>query len=391
MSQQAMPAEHSDMIRSITVIFRQLFAMQGFSELKKTRIVAILAVRELLQHSTDQSVISLDTSALGQICLQSLQSKIREMRIAAGRTLPSFIQAPRWVGEEVNSLLKHNRATILTFLRTISEKDSPPLNETCILAWGQLGRVFDEAELSLVLLKLLEYLGHRNMITSACAFNELLNLAKYHGKTPKQLFDPCWKTLALSAVKDMVTRPQVTMRLADLLQMSVNELLLKLQQYALPWLVLGKRREIISKIADARGDDEPWMACLDSVNLPLILALLLCQDAPDVDSYVMSLFRFVSPYFDGLTLADLLQPETFSTTLELLKTSGEADEAQNTRVSGRYLLSTLIVRPLTIATDTASLGNHGRRTNGTHDEEAKERASARELYAAACAGSRYPF
>jgi serine/threonine-protein kinase ATR len=331
--------ERASNAQTIVSTFRQLIATSKFADSKKSRITMMIALRRILQHSKDLEDIDLDRSTLGQWCLQSLQSTVRELRIAAGRALPYFVSASGRSLEHETAVLQHNRATVLTVLKSLSDKDSPPLNETCIMAWSQLGHVLEEGELNLVLLKLLEYLGHRSTLTSSFAFNELLNLAAYHDKSPRQLFESCWKTLALSAVKDMVARPQTVMRLADLLEISVNQLLLMLQRHALPWLVLNKRRDVIVKIAEARGDSEPWMACLDSANLPVILSLLLSQDVEEVESYVLSLFRYISPYFDGLTLVDLLQAETFMTTLELLRASGEAQEAQTVRVGNVNHLS----------------------------------------------------
>ena len=149
--------------------------------------------------------------------------------------------------------------------------------------------------------------------------------------------------------------------IAELLQLSVPDLVLLLQQHALPWLVLTKRRDVIQKIADFRGDKETWLPCIDNANLGAILALLLTQDTPGADgeAFAMTLLRYISPHFDGLSLADLLRSGPVPTILELLKAAGEADEGRKPRVSlsaGVPIRFTNLVRygPLSVPWHTSS-------------------------------------
>ncbi len=132
-----------------------------------------------------------------------------------------------------------------------------------------------------------------------------------------------------------MTKPQITRITAELLQLSVSQLVLLLQRHALPWLVLTKRREVVQKIAEFRGEREAWRPCVDNANLSAILALLLAQDIPpaQIEPFTMSLLRYISPHFNGSSLVDLLRVETIQTILELLKVSGEAGEARRSRVS----------------------------------------------------------
>jgi serine/threonine-protein kinase ATR len=162
---------------------------------------------------------------------------------------------------------------------------------------------------------------------------QILALARHRHLIPRQLFEPYWRYLAFSAVKDMTTRPRAVRSLAELLDISMSDLLLMVQSHALPWLVLTKRQDVIQKFADARKETEPWQPCLDNDNLGPILALLLVQDVPDVSANAIGLLRHVSPHFDGLSLPDLLQIEPLMTTLELLKAAGDADDQRKYRVS----------------------------------------------------------
>lgn len=292
----------------------------------------MIALRRVARHSTDSEFWDLEKSGPGLWCLQSLSSSIRELRIAAGRALSVFTAEPAAADFDWD-VLKRNRTTVLNILKSLSEKESARLHETCIMAWGQVGRVVSADELNLVVLKLVEYLGHRNMIVPSMAFNEILNLADSRGETPGQLLQPFWASLAFTVVKDLVSKPQTAGRVAELLQMNVSDLLLMLQKHALPWLVLTKKREVIQKIAEARDADETWQPCLDTRNLPSILATLLVQDVPDIVGHAMSLLSHVSSHFEGSELVDLLRTDPLMIALELLKAGAEANEARKARVS----------------------------------------------------------
>lgn len=149
----------------------------------------------------------------------------------------------------------------------------------------------------------------------------------------RQFFEPFWRYLAFSATKDLTTRPKLTKLLAELLDMSVVELLLYIQKYALPWLVLTKKRDVIQKIAEARNEKEVWQPCLDEANLGPILALLLTQEAPDIQQFCMELLGHISPHLNKSGgLLELLRIEPIGTTLELLKASGDSEEDRKPHV-----------------------------------------------------------
>lgn len=320
----------------------------------------MMALRRLVHHCEDRDFLDLDRAGPadvavltpGRWCLQSLiNSSVRELRVAAGRTLATFMPQ-RPIRALDQDLLYRNRKYSITVLKETSENDQPHLVETRILAWGQLGRVVTEDELNLILIKLLEYLGSNNSIVSAFAFNELLNLAESRSRSPRRLFEPFWKNLAYMVTKEMVHRPQRSRAIAELLQISVNELLLLIQSHALPWLVLENRQDVIQKIAEARREMEPWHALTDGPNLATILALLLVQDADNMANFTKSRLDAVSPHFHRLTLLDLFQSEPVLTALELLRAATVADAVRQQVVSlarepahGRVLTSVRSIKP----------------------------------------------
>src|SRR5690606_24497627 len=67
--------------------FSELVRSQPFLNSRKPRVAAMQALRRLVLHSDDPEFLNLETSVPGQWCIQSLNSSVREIRIAAGRTL----------------------------------------------------------------------------------------------------------------------------------------------------------------------------------------------------------------------------------------------------------------------------------------------------------------
>ncbi|KAI2611792.1 phosphatidyl inositol 3-kinase [Hypoxylon sp. NC1633] len=320
--------------QAVRGIFASLVQLPSFLESRNPRVTAMAALRRLAKHGSDPDFLDIERSVTAQWCLKSLQSSVRELRIAAGRTIPFFLSSPNQP-EMTLKVMRRNCGNVLNILRSLSEQDAPHLTETCILAWSQVGSVISDDQLNLVLIKLVDYLGYESMITSAAAFTEIVKLARSRGMTTRQFFEPFWRYLAFSATKDLTNRPKLTRVLAELLEMSVPDLLLYIQKYALPWLVLTKKRDVIQKIAEARNEKEAWEPCLDSANLGPILALLLTQKTPDVQQHSMDLLRHISPHLDKSGgLLELLRIEPIPTTLELLKAAGDAEEDRKPHIRG---------------------------------------------------------
>lgn len=313
-------------------IFSELVHLSSFLESRRPRVAAMIALRRVISHCSNVDVLNLETSPLGQWCLQGLSSSVRELRIASGRTLVTFLLERRGLHAS-QELIYRNRKNAIAFLRSMSENNHVNLTETCMMAWSQLGRIMDEDELNLVLIKLLEYLGSNNNIVSAIAYNELLTLSEARGVTPRELFQPYWRSLAYMVTKDMVHRPQMSRAVAELLQLSVNELLLVIQEHALPWLVLDRQKDVIQKIADARRDKESWHLIMESANMAPIVALLLIQDPDDIMGFANSRLEELLPNFWPSGVVGLLQSEPVLIVFELLKAAGEADEPRKTTVS----------------------------------------------------------
>lgn len=66
------------------LILTTLIKSPAFHESRRSRVLAMVAVKAFAIHFRDEEFLDLETSAVGQWCLKSLQSSMRELRIAAG-------------------------------------------------------------------------------------------------------------------------------------------------------------------------------------------------------------------------------------------------------------------------------------------------------------------
>ncbi|TVY82181.1 Protein kinase rad3 [Lachnellula suecica] len=321
----------SEAIKTFCILIKS----PAFVDSRRPRVLAMVALRRFAVHFNDPTFLDFEQSSLGQWCLQSLGSSMRELRVAAGRTLPYFLRGRT----SSNEIASKNRRNVIELLRSFTESMSTNFQETYVLALGQVGRISNDDERNLVLLELVKYLGHSNPIISGAGFNEILKLADAANIAVDRMFLPFWGTIAIEAVKNLLVRPQTTQLLADLLGISVSEFLVLTQSHTLPWLVLSGQSDVIKRIAEARKDQEFWLACMDHSNLVTILSLLLIQDVPDTETFVMRLLYAVSPQFKDVDFTELLRHAPAQTALNLLKLAADADESKKSRIHAalRYL------------------------------------------------------
>jgi len=143
-----------------------LVRLPAFRESKRPRIIAMMALRRFAKHSVDPDFLDMEVSKPAFWCFQSLSSSIRELRIAAGyvvgrplfaerfltadrRTLPLFLRnietvvsssLPRERASAITYVISRNVGNVLKEFKTLSDKAATSQHETCIMAWGQLGR-----------------------------------------------------------------------------------------------------------------------------------------------------------------------------------------------------------------------------------------------------------
>ena len=203
--------------------------------------------------------------------------------------------------------------------------------------------------MNLILLKLVEYLGHTNALISGLAYDEvrpyytdliqitadalqLQKISNHSHFSAMKLFAPYWRTIAVTVVQDIHRRPQIVQQISDLLAMSVSDFLSMTQVHTVPFFVLTKRQDVLQRIADACGQSI-MVLCREHNNLAAILSCVLLRTSSDVESLVMALLNAVSPEFGNVDCADLLKSEPQATASELLRAAGENDEVERPKVS----------------------------------------------------------
>ncbi|KKA22075.1 Non-specific serine/threonine protein kinase [Rasamsonia emersonii CBS 393.64] len=305
------------------------------------RIASMLTIRRLLNHEPEYGRLSIKSSAFGEVCLHSLKSSSRELRLVSGNILPCFVR--RCVDLE---LRRRNFVIIFECLKNLSEKKDVPYQETCIITLCRLAEVSGDEELNIILLRLLEYFGHTNPYVCAVAYTELAKLAQLLSTTPASLLRPFWRSLSITVVKNLQTRPHMAEQLCDLLGMGVDDLLRLTEVHILPYLVLTRKRDIIARIgASYQTAKSPFELCTEKNNLASILAFLLSQPSSDPEGMILSLFADVDPEFQNRSLAAFLRTEPILIARDLLKYLGDAGEDKESRIHrALHLLASYVPR-----------------------------------------------
>ena len=247
----------------------------------------------------------------------------------------------------------------LEFFYTLSERDVLSEQETLIMAYGQAARVCGDDELPIILLQLVESLGHTNALICGMAYNELASIADSFSMMPIDLLRPFWRSIGFAVFKDLHNKPQKAQQLSDLTEQSVNQLLLSTHTELLPNLVLTKRKDILGRIAKARGTSIEDICTQPRRNLAGILALLLCQPVADseVESNAMETLVSVAPAFldNGNELESLVKLEPVMVACEVLKLAADQHDARNDHVSKNHILTTTCLTICSSAVDSTNL------------------------------------
>ncbi|KAE8148852.1 protein kinase [Aspergillus avenaceus] len=303
------------------------------------RIHAMCTLKRVLLHTSSPSYLQLNSSVFGEFCLHSLRSSVRELRITTGHSILAFIH--RGLDTETR---RNNFVMILEWLHSISEKRESSLHETCIVTLCHLAIFSCDEEMNIILLRLIEYLGHPNPFVSAVAYTELSKLAQCRSATPAGLFRPFWRTLSVAIVKNFQSRPCMAERLCDMLGMKVDDFFRLTEVYVLPYLVLTRKGDTIARIGATYKDPKtPFDICSEKDNLAAILAFLLSQPSPAPEDMIMTALSEIDPAFGGRDLADLVRIEPILIACHLFKGLGDTGEEERVRAKFHRALQLLAV------------------------------------------------
>ncbi|KAI4208635.1 MAG: hypothetical protein LQ348_000112 [Seirophora lacunosa] len=290
-------AESDGLVKVLT----RLAKLSHVQKSGRLRVVAMLASAKVFTHCRTMAHLEITTSVIGQYCLHALRSSSRDVRVAAGRSLPSFLRTD--IDEE---MLRRNRVAVLDYLRVLSEKGELAFQETCILAWGQI--------------------------------------ASHSSSLALRLLAPYWRTVAPTVVQDLQSRPQVAQHLSDLVSLTVSELLRLTQIHTLPYLVLTRRSDILQRVAKACGRSIQEL-CLEKsyTNMSAILAYIMMRSSSETEATIMAALQAISSDFVHVDCSDLVKAEPMLIASELLKAAGDGDDDAKTKAhEALHFLASLI-------------------------------------------------
>lgn len=72
-----------NLMNEAIMVFEKLTKSPHFVSSRRTRVIAMFALRNFAHHFGNPAFLDLNTSLLGQWCMRSLNSSLRELRIAA--------------------------------------------------------------------------------------------------------------------------------------------------------------------------------------------------------------------------------------------------------------------------------------------------------------------
>jgi len=321
--------ESAGQSNEILSVVRQLCDTPEVQSSSKHRVLAILAIRSFVMHTKNPEHLDLNTSFFAQWCLKCMHSSLRELRIAAGRTLSAFLRT-----DLPKELRDNNRRLALDFLRALSAREMTSHDETLILAWGQIAVVCGDRELNLALLRLIDYLGHPNTLVCSLAFSELEAVSECLSLSPEALIRPFHRSIAVAVVQDLSTKPQKIQCLTEFLGTSVGHFLVLTQRETIPFLVLTKRKDILQRIASARkpGTSIQDLCLSPPRNLAAVLGFFLTQPSTDVEHSVISHLTEVAPGLHDSDLASLVKIDPVLIACEMLEIAADTDEANLPKV-----------------------------------------------------------
>ncbi|CBF79340.1 protein kinase MEC1 [Aspergillus nidulans FGSC A4] len=331
------------------------FVVPKISRSSNIRVITMATMKRILMHTLSSTHLQLSNSIFGDFILNSLRSSLRELRVLAGQSIVCFVR--HCLDHETR---RRNFVVILNWLKNLTEEQETALHETCIMSLCRLARFSNDEEMNIILLRLVEYLGHPNPFLCGVAYTEISKLAQHLVMSPAGLFRPFWRTLSVTVVKNLQSRPYMAEQLCDLLGMTVDDFLRLTEVYVLPHLVLWRKREVIARIGCTYKDAKtPFDICSEKDNLAAILAFLLCQPSSEPQKMIMSTLSAVDPAFNGRTLAELVRIEPILIACDLLKGLGDSEDEKGAKFQQALrILASLVPRKSAYASKKSNLVGH---------------------------------
>jgi serine/threonine-protein kinase ATR len=162
----------------------------------------------------------------------------------------------------------------------------------------------------------------------------LEDIAETLSHSPQTLFKPFYRSIAVAVIQELTTKPQKIQQLTEFLGMSVSHFLVLTQKDTVPFLVLTKKKDLLQRVASARSARTSMQeVCFQPpANLAAVLSTLLFQTSSDVEGNAVKCIAEIAPGFKSSDLGSLVRSNPVSIACEMLKTGGDEDEADSSKV-----------------------------------------------------------
>ena len=308
-----------------------------------SRLAALEAYRRVLNHVQSSVRLDVTSSKGGRFALQMLRSATRDTRIRAALLLRTLV---RGVWDDTFSTTRKNRIAVLEYLHTLWQSGRLVAQEAVVTTLFRIAEVVGDEELNIILLRLVEYLGHPNAYISGLVSAQFVQLAQVLQISMSSLFRPFWRTISIVVIKNLNSRPAIAQQLCDLLGMDITGLLQLIEEDVVPYLVLTGQTEVISRIAATSNSPlNAFELCAKPNTLPRVLAALLAEDYDDPEETIIKILDRISTDFGDRDLAAWLSIDHSKIACELLKLAGDTGHAKESKkLRGLQLLAQLAFR-----------------------------------------------
>ncbi|KAK5087209.1 serine/threonine-protein kinase M1 [Lithohypha guttulata] len=308
-----------------------------------TRLAALEAYRRVLNHLASSPRLDLTRSVAGRFGLNMLRSSSRDARIKAVNLLQVFL---RELPNDAEAITRSNRVAMLEYLQTLWQSGRLVAQEGVVLALFRLATFVGDEELNIVLLRLIEYLGHPNAYIAGLIAAEFVQLAQALQTSMQGLLRPFWRTISVVIVKHITSRPAVAQQVCELLGMNITGLLPIMEEDAVPYLVVTGQVDALQKIASSNNSPmNAFELCVQPNILPKVLAALLAQGYAEPQDKILEMLEKVSEDFGEQKLATWLGINHSKIACELLKLAGDEGHGKSIKaLPGLQLLAQLAYR-----------------------------------------------
>lgn len=293
-------------------------------------VTTMEAYRRILNHIKAPARLMLMETVAGKFALRMLRGTSRNGRLKAAALLQVFV---RQASNGLSATRRANCITTLEYLQSLWQTGKLSYQEMVVIALAKFAEVAGDDELNIILLRLVEYLGHPNVYIAGLVTSELMQLAQSLHTSMQGLFRPFWRTISVVVVKNLNSRPVIAQQMCDLLGMQMSGLLQIMEEHALPYLVLNGNIDLIRKIASSNASPvNTFELCVKPANMPKIFATLLMQAFQDPEETIMKILVNTAPDFGESDLPEWLCLDPSKIAFELLKAIADAGHGKASKV-----------------------------------------------------------